>query len=262
MEQQEEMKNISEFFHDRCVSLRIFMEVSNSKDDDSVKDVQGEGQAFIIKIGREAFMVTVKHNFCSETNNDSEYEKCDKIYANFPGVSKSYKVHLKDGLLGWDADAHEDTFEPTGWKYGNELVKIPLGERLVNKVKLFQAVSPTFRIEEGMEVGIMAHSNKGLLAESIQKQMRNIEGEEYEAQKGDIFITVGRITCVGAEHIEYDANTVHGFSGAPVFLLSGGLDNIKVIAVHAGYSNKTGKNFGFLISPEIKTTANETCLIS
>jgi len=59
--------------------------------------------------------------------------------------------------------------------------------------------------------------------------------ELYEPLPGDVFITVGTISRVGREHIEYEVNTVPGFSGAPVIVLDPDSDcHMKVIAAHAG----------------------------
>ena len=265
---EERLKKTSETFHNRCVSLSVSMRVYRCKGSMEYTKAEGEAQAFIVKIGREVFMVTVKHNFCSEVNKEGEFEQCVSVDPFFPGVSYCVGIPFskcEDGILGYDADSSQDKFKPTEWKYGNEILMIPFGEESVNAVKrvnvhseFFEAISTTFEVKENMEVGIMAHSNTGLLAQSMQNQLQDA-GEDFKAEKGDIFITVGKITRVGDEHIEYNANTVHGFSGAPVFLLSAGTDDakhhMKVIAVHAGNSKETGNNFGFLVSPQIHATA-------
>lgn len=265
---EERLKNISKFFHSRCVSLDISMQLYHKKSDFGFHKMDCEGQAFIVKIAQEMFIVTVKHNLCSEVNKEGFFEKCVFVHFSFPGMSRCFVFpfsECEDGLLGWDADSSQDKFEPTEWKYGNELLMIPLCEKYVNTFKnvyarfeFLEAVSKTFEVKENMEVGIMAHSNTDLLAQSMQSQLQDA-GEEYKAKKGDIFITVGKITYVGNEHIEYDANTVCGFSGAPVFLLSAGTDyaeqHMKVIAVHAGNTKTSGDNFGFLVSPKIQTAA-------
>ena len=49
---------------------------------------------------------------------------------------------------------------------------------------------------------------------------------------------------------------LHGFSGAPVFLL-GGDHNMQLIAIHAGYSSVLDSNFGFLIASELKRYENK-----
>lgn len=112
-----------------------------------------------------------------------------------------------------------------GWKYGKELVFLPLnvpGPLLTSidqgGISTFEAVSTMFECKEDMQVGIMACSCVNLLAKSLEKGLRSTE--DYEAQKGDTFITVGKITHVGSDQIEYSVNTVPGFSGAPVFLLA------------------------------------------
>ncbi|CAB9525988.1 expressed unknown protein [Seminavis robusta] len=106
-----------------------------------------------------------------------------------------------------------------------------------------------------MQVGIMAHSCVNLLARSMQKGLRSGRGN-YVAQAGDKFISIGHLTHVGDDHIEYSVNTVPGCSGAPVFLLpedQGDDDNyMKLIGIHAGFSDALGTNFGFLVAEQVE----------
>jgi len=256
---EERKKNLSQTFYNRCVSLKLEVNVYKSKNDSLYNMMNAEGQAFIVKVGKSAFMVTVKHNFCTEVNKEGKFEECKSVHPCFPGTSQHVNLFGEE-LVGWDADSCQDKFEPVGWKYGIETDVTLLKEEDVDAIQTirggildcFETVSRTFKIKEGMLVGIMAHSNNGLLAKSMERQLGG--GSEYKAENGDIFINVGKIVDVGVNHIEYNANTVHGFSGAPVFLLDAEKDyHMKVIAVHAGYNNKTKNNFGFLVSPTLHT---------
>lgn len=251
------LKKTYETFKYRCMSLQIeIMEYGYAGDAKCLGKKDGEGQAFIFKKGEDVFMATVKHNFCSEVNMNNIFEECNNVYPVYPGSSGFVKLPFRRNLIGWDADGGQEVFKPTDWKYGNELLLVKLNDKYVNDVRdirghfdCFETISEPFEIKKEMNVGIMAHSNIGLLARSIKNQLTGGDDgdEEYEGMEGDIFITVGKITDVGDEHMEYSANTVHGFSGAPVFLLSPGDDHhMKVVAVHAG-NKREGYNFGFLI---------------
>ena len=265
---EEGKTNISQTFYNRCVSLKLELSVYESKGDFLYETMNAEGQAFIVKVGNSDFMLTVKHNFCTEVNKDGNFEECKSVLPCFPGTSKHFNPFGKE-LVGWDADSCQDEFEPAGWKYGIETVVALLKKEEVDAIQTirvgifdcFETVSRTFEIKEGMLVGIMAHSNNGLLAESMEYQLGG--GSGYKAEKGDIFINVGKIVDVGVNHIEYNANTVHGFSGAPVFLLDAEKDyHMKVIAVHAGYNKYTKNNFGFLVPPTLHTAEDSNSFLS
>uniref|UniRef100_A0A7S3DSH3 Uncharacterized protein n=1 Tax=Entomoneis paludosa TaxID=265537 RepID=A0A7S3DSH3_9STRA len=106
-----------------------------------------------------------------------------------------------------------------------------------------------------MQVGIMARSHGGLLATFMQLGCPSGDGENatYAAQSDDMFITVGKITHVATEHIEYRVNTVPGFSGGAVVLLAPGTDeHMQVLVAHAGCSEAKGVNFGFLVAKKVK----------
>jgi len=250
-------------YYNRCVSLSLHFVTEDRHGKQYPETKKGEGQAFIVKKGQQKFMVTVKHNFCSEVNQHGEYEQCFFVTSILPHATTS--VCITHDLVGWKFDENaQEKFEPTGWKYGKELVVMPLVEQYFSRldtlrdaVECFETVSPKFHVEKDMQVGIMAHSNNGTLAANMK---RCLSSKGYEAKKGDVFITVGKITAVGEDHIQYDVNTVPGFSGAPVFLLAPGENHdMKIIAVHAGFSNEAESNFGFLVSPEIldSTTASD-----
>ncbi|CAB9525490.1 expressed unknown protein [Seminavis robusta] len=105
-----------------------------------------------------------------------------------------------------------------------------------------------------MRVGIIACSCFGLAANTLQQGLCSGDGEEeYNAQHGDVFITVGEITHVGAEHVEYNTNTALGFSGGAAVLLDNDSEyHMCVLAAHAGYSESKGTNFGFLVAKKAK----------
>jgi hypothetical protein len=226
------------------------------------KKTDAEGQACFLQTRKGIVMATVKHNFCEELNNNGSLEVCISSVVMSPGKGAEvfpFKVEPGSTLIGWDArhlthsDKHAFKFNSNGnpdaaWKYGMELEFIPMNDpnrngELMNAFKqgdisIFEAVRTTFNCEVGMQVGIMAHSCVNLLATSMERSLHS-GPEHYAAQKGDTFITVGNITHVGTDHIEYAVNTVPGFSGAPVILLTcKGEHHIQLIATCSTYYQK------------------------
>lgn len=265
---QEEVERLLEY----SVSLKNFMATSGTQLNEA------EGQACFITTHHGIVMATVKHNFCTDFNNDGNVEKClsatvrtprSNLYTlpQFPTLTWDAR-HLKHEDEGAFKFNSNDDKPGAGWKYGKELLLLPLSvpnqdQDLMTdieqeNIRKFEAVSTTFQIKEGMRVGIMACSCFNNLAKSLQNGLRS---GNYEAQLGDTFITVGEITHVGNDHIEYSANTVPGFSGAPVFLLMPGDEqDMKLIAIHAGYSEALETNFGFLVAEKVeKYGAEQTC---
>ena len=256
-----------------CISIHIFISVFD--EDRKIQYRDALGQACLIKTGKGFALATVKHNFCSETNKAGEFENFRMADLKTPQCD--YEIP-KSGNLKWNADelTADDAFNfgatdlpDASWKFGNELHLIdlnnkndPLFQAIQRKdVKAFEAVST--KIEVGMQVGILAHSSLEILSKGMHASLgrRNDQNGEpdYEARKGDSFITVGEITYVGDAHIDYHVNTVHGFSGAPVVLLPlPDEDNepLKIVAVHAGYSEARETNFGFLVADKIEIIKN------
>ena len=164
----------------------------------------------------------------------------------------------EDGNQAFKFQSSEEKPE-AAWKYGKELVSVLLDKKTTDSflhtaienggIRMFKTPSARFVFKEGMQVGIMACSCVGIAANSMESSLRT---GAYHAEKGDAFITVGKISHVGVDHIEYIVNTVPGFSGGPVFILNPGEDDhMKLIAIHAGYSEDLGVNFGFLVARKV-----------
>ena len=97
-------------------------------------------------------------------------------------------------LVNWPTPASPpaDSFEPSlNWKYGRELESIAMSRECIHlwnrvsdrSITPDKVVSPTFTIEERMQVGIVARSCVGLLAASWQAGLGSGEGEEeYNVQ--------------------------------------------------------------------------------
>lgn len=260
------------------VSLKLSMVIVG-------QDTDAEGQACFIQTRNGIVMATAKHNFGMEYNKDGILEQCHGAAVMTPGANEQYVVNSDLGaLINWDArqltSGDEDAFKfnspnanpDAAWKYGKELELIPLSIRSVclteaivqGEISTFEALSTELmsKVEVGMRVGIMANSCVNLLANSMQAGLKT-GSQPYKAQRGDTFITVGTISHVGTDHIEYSVNTVPGFSGAPVFLLTPDHEELdmKLIATHAGFSNALGNNFGFLVADKVEQyEAGGTCV--
>ena len=207
-------------------------------------------------------MCTAKHNFCTDIGVEKYYEECYASLAidqnNSSAVLKSKEVR---SLMSADYVSRDDAFplqDGATWKYGRDVATIPLEnepalQRLFQQgcFSSFDAVSEDFEIAEGMRVGIISCSatENLLIAKSIKNNYTNMQ-EGYEPQLLDIFLPVGEITFVGKDHIEYKINTFPGMSGAAVFILSDDGQHMKLIAIHAGYSEALETNFGFKITAE------------
>ena len=65
----------------------------------------------------------------------------------------------------------------------------------------------------------------------------------------DSFIPLGEISFVGERHIEYRMNTFPGMSGGGIALVSDDEDlHLKLICIHAGFSESLDTNFGFKVT--------------
>lgn len=228
------------------------------------KERNAEGQAFLIKTSKGIVLSTVRHNFCQEINKKGQVEKCIGACLVFPSnETELFPFNRHRQVINWDADKNATAAvvdHSLNWKYGRELEFIVVDDEecadLMSELRNqtitpYKAVSATFEIKERMTVGIVARSYTGMLATSLQNQLAASE-EGCTAQAGDVFITVGEITHVGAEHIEYSVNTVPGFSGGAVVLLdSENYCHMHVLAAHTGYSETKETNFGLLVATKV-----------
>ena len=263
------------------VSLKIGMITLTHQEKKCFQEKDAEGQGCFLQTANGIVMATMKHNFCKEISKEGHLEACRFVYVTTPG-GKLYPT-MQEGfaLMNWDARSltskdhgafkfNSNEKPNAAWKYGKELEFIPLRDQdnwLVKdleegNINTFEAVCTAFECKVGMQVGIMACSCVNLLATSMQRSI-NSGSEDYEAQQGGTFITVGTITHVGEDHVECSVNTVPGVSGAPVFLLTGGDEHhMKRIAIHAGFSEGLGENFGFLVAKKVEEYGAEgTCVI-
>ena len=224
-----------------------------------------EAQACVVKMNDGYSTATAKHNFCTDLNENTlvEEEVLRVVAMSVSEPNRVYKIgqwsSLQEDFRTSNLDSPE-AFRLPGkgsiWKYGNEVVLTPLNEEhnktllsaLANE-RIIPFEIADLDIEIGMEIGILASScSNGSLASTVQNEFRGSQYSCEESQR-DTFITVGTITDVSPDHVEYQINTVKGFSGAPVFLLdpNDSTKHMKLIAVHSGYSTVLNSNFGFRV---------------
>jgi hypothetical protein len=237
--------------------------------------VDAEGQAALVNTPQGTKLVTVKHNFCMKRNKEGVLEMCLAACAMIPRTRKEVPLmgSIMTSLINWDATSLDDnddalsenakgafSFENPDspgakWKYGCEIVAIPLeSENMLKSIvhdghlRIFEPLSSTFELKKNMQICLLACSFKQLLADSVY---RGLQSKDYKPQPYDTFALIGTLDYVGKKHIEYTLNTVPGCSGAPIFLLSDDEHHMKLIGTHAGFSTSLGRNFGFLVSPEL-----------
>jgi hypothetical protein len=240
-------------------AVGLLMSLDEKPDVKTSQTIDSEGQAFLIETRQGSLpLATVKHNLCKDIDEEGNLQTLNfaKVKSLAVDCNFDFGGHVNQDFT---ERMEEDYFEPTNWKYGREVLLIDvqrddiLEEVSKGSLKTFQTVSPEFKIKDGMNVGILARSCCNLLAKSMEKCVGQ---DSYEAKRFDTFVTVGNITAVGDHHIEYKVNTVPGFSGGPVFLLDPGADHhMKVVAVHAGYSQSQDSNFGLLVAQDVETFA-------
>ena len=280
---QGKLAEVSNYLLCRATSLKAEMRQKKRSSDSWMPRV-AECQAFFVNTGSEITMVTVKHNFCHVTKmHEGELTRDKVILVDIVCARESlYLKFLQHQKLFWDADKLKrkkafmfDKEKPDEtWTYGREIQLIDLKKetevmKMLNtgRIAAFDPISPFFKLEEGMEVGIMAHSPVGNIAKLIKNGTfgnRAVDHEDYQAQSGDTFVSVGKIMKVGRHHVEYDVNTVPGFSGGPVFLVRPGYsEHLKVIATHAGWSEHLGSNLGFLVAEKLaeRSVCQQLCAL-
>lgn len=130
-------------------------------------------------------------------------------------------------------------------------------EQAPQEPAIFEFVRPDFEYEVGQRVGMVVGTSFLQLSDFTARS----PGEEtdflesvYGKMDGNTHLYTGAITRVEEEHIEYNINTLPGFSGALIFLLDKKqpstvqeTDYGKVIAVHVGSPKKlrAQANVGF-----------------
>jgi hypothetical protein len=155
------------------------------------------------------------------------------------------------------------------WKHG---IDIAWSSKVVTTVGIvehsFERVHPGFEYKVGQKVGIGIYSDTGATGTTVGDP--NVTKEELARIYGPPkkrHIYTGKITMVGAHHIEYDINSFEGCSGAVVFLLGvetqpsdSGVtrdDAGKAIAVHAGAHPRKIKNIGFKLTAKPLTNKSQ-----
>lgn len=124
----------------------------------------------------------------------------------------------------------------------------------------FKQVRGDFVLEKGQKIGIVVTMPpQDVLHSSLRKEYPHLDLQKLDGIFGitdDRFANVytGEITYVGEKHIEYDANSFDGCSGAIVFLLDKNqpesvmeIDCGCAVAVHAGAHPYYDRNLGFII---------------
>jgi hypothetical protein len=214
-------------------------------------------------------MATAKHNFCTDRGESKLIEMCLVPFVVNPANSSKEDLISDAAKSFMEIDVSDVSVNHEGsiqlkdnvyWKYGRDIASFRLQDEPALKFLFdkgyyaaFDTVGPDFEIEEGMTIGIMAcNASENILVANGMKEA--YAKKDYTPQLLDTFVVTGVVMYVGKNHIEYKTNTVPGISGGGVFLLPGDCEShlhMKLIAVHAGYSESLDSNFGFKLAGEL-----------
>lgn len=219
--------------------------------------------------------VTAKHNLCKVETLDHPF---------YPADAKHFNVLLKDDTmetLNFDdlnvslvnqppLTLQTLTTGDANWVFGHD---VSFGQKITTRVDgitnegfSFEVASDAYKFTKDQRVGIAVYnttvtSAKNASAKPNQNPLRlsqELLKEIYGPAKVSKVYT-GKITHVGAHHIEYDINSFQGCSGAILFPLDMEQENYdvdesdqgKAIAVHVGtHPTLLDRNFGFKLTRE------------
>ena len=228
---------------------------------------------------------TCKHNLATDINDDGVFETClaphTCVLANrrsaritFPNTGWRKRSHheilLRDGITwshGFDISLGPVVYAQTGAEnWPNDPVHARILNGLVSNLKSFDLVDENFLYEEGLKIGIVAYNPR--VGEDAFSEVGGPHGinilrtwaiavKGFNAakigavgrEKEDVMIYTGIITKDGNDHIEYNANSYKGCSGAIVIVMDRSHPDFgKAIAIHGGYKPALVTNLGFKLA--------------
>lgn len=233
------------------------------------------------------FLATCKHNLVSEPNRDGQHEECWKPHSLIL-ADGGIEADIPISNTGWECapQVAVPLRNRISWAYGVDINLEPLhstdvgaaywpGEfskafslnAVMGKLSSFDVVEESFVYEAGLKIGLVVYFPDGVAVENFSEvdSVEEIDVDETYATTtrgrdetniasvlgdGDeVKLHTGHITYVGDKHIEYDANTYKGCSGAIVIVLDPQHPDLgKAIAMHAGYKPELGSNLGFKLA--------------
>ena len=185
----------------------------------------------------------------------------------------THAIELRDGATwsnGFDLTLGPVIDENTASAMFSDPVQARMLSAVIGRIGHYEVVNEDFSYDLDLKIGIVVYSPPGIDKEEAFSEVQGglasiqiespsswanvVQGNEARiravlGEPDTVMIYTGHIVFDGSHHIEYNANSFKGCSGAIVIVMDRNHPHFgKALAVHAGYCQALGKNIAFKIA--------------